>query len=171
VVNVAELVSKQRQPYLGYHAMDEIIPPAVESVAVMAQGQGVDFRVFVPSDLPRGHVDAGLVKEAVYQMAQNDVTFNQPGGHAEVSAHVSDDMIIVEVSDTGVALTSQRLASLRRPFHQSADALRQGEEGLGIGWALVCYVAEAHGGWTDVKSAGKGEGSTFSLALPAASKA
>ena len=75
---------------------------------------------------------------------------------------------MVEVSDSGVGLTPERLAVLGQPFEQSADALRRGREGLGIGWAFVGYVAQVHGGWTRVQSPGLGQGSTFSLALPTA---
>jgi len=168
VVEVAVSVSKRRQPYLGYHAMDEIVPQAVEPVAVTAQAQGVDFRVFVPSDLPKGHVDASLVGEAVRQMAHNAVTFNRSGGHAELSAYASGDMIVIEVSDTGIGLTSEQLERLRHPFQLKGEAAGEVEQEMAVYWAFVCYVAEAHGGWTEVSSAGKGKGSTFSLALPAA---
>jgi signal transduction histidine kinase len=74
--------------------------------------------------------------------------------------------VVVEVIDTGVGLSSERLALLGQPFEQTADALRRGQEGLGIGWAFVCYVAEVHGGWTWVESPGPDQGSTFALALP-----
>jgi signal transduction histidine kinase len=166
VVKFAELVNKRREPHLGYHALDQVIQWAVQPVAAMARSRDVNFRVRVPSDLPRIQIDPDLVGEAALQMAHNAMKFNHPGGHAEVTAHAADDVIIIEVSDTGVGLTSERLKTLGRPFEQSADALRRGEEGLGIGWAFTCYVAEAHGGWTNVRSPGKGQGSTFSLALP-----
>ena len=130
----------------------------------------MDFRVLVPSHLPEIRIDAELVGEAVFQMAHNAVKFNHPGGQASVRAYESDGMLVIEVSDTGIGLTAERLAMLGRPFEQGADALRRGQEGLGIGWAFVCYVAVVHDGWTDVSSPGEGQGSTFSLALPLASK-
>jgi signal transduction histidine kinase len=130
----------------------------------------VDFRVLVPSDLPEVHVDAELVGEAVFQMAHNAVKFNHPSGRATVRAFESHHALVIEVSDTGIGLTPERLAMLGRPFEQGAEALRRGQEGLGIGWTFVCYVAEVHGGWTEAKSPGKGQGSTFSLALPLESK-
>ena len=45
--------------------------------------------------------------------------------------------------DSGVGLAPERLALLRQLFEQSADALWRGQEGLGIGWAFVCYVRHA----------------------------
>ncbi len=49
-------------------------------------------------------------------------------------------------------------------------ALKAGESGLGISWALVCYVAEIHEGTTAVTSQGPDQGSTFTIWLPAAEK-
>jgi len=168
VVKFAQLVAKQREPQPGYYSLDRIIPWAVQPVAVLAQAREVDFRVFVPSDLPKVHADPELLGEAVFQMAHNAVKFNRPGGRAEIRAFESEGWVVIEVSDTGVGLSPERLALLGQPFEQSADAVRRGREGLGIGWAFVRYVAEAHGGTTHVESPGPDQGSTFSLALPAA---
>lgn len=166
VVKFAELVNKQREPQLGDYSLDNVIPWAVQPVAVIAQSRQVDFRLLLPDDLPTVRMDAELVREAVYQMAHNAVKFNEPGGKARVRAAPADQMAVIEVSDTGIGLSEEQLARLGHPFEQSADALRRGQEGLGIGWPFVCYVAEVHNGWTDVKSRGVGEGSTFSLGLP-----
>jgi signal transduction histidine kinase len=171
VVRFAELVTKQREPRPGHHRMAHVIPWAVQPLVALAQSRDVEFRVLVPSNLQEIRIDAELVGEAVFQMAHNAVKFNRPGGQARVRAYESSGMMIIEVSDTGIGLTPERMARLGRPFEQSADTLRRGQEGLGIGWAFVSYVAEVHDGWTDARSPGQGQGSTFYLALPLASGA
>jgi signal transduction histidine kinase len=166
VVKFAELVGKKRDPQPGYISLDRVIPWAVQPVAVLAQSREVDFRVLVPTDLPRVHADPELLGEAVFQMAHNAVKFNSPGGQARIQVLNYAGGLTIEVADTGVGLTPELLAILGQPFAQDADALRRGQEGLGVGWAFVCYVAEIHGGWTHVESPGPGQGSTFSLVLP-----
>lgn len=167
VVKFAELIHKQRDPELGYYRLDQLIPPAVQPVAILAQAREVDFRCLVPADLPRVFADPDLLSEAVFQMAHNAVKFNRPGGQAKVRAFESSQRwLVIEVSDTGIGLTPDRLVLLGQPFEQRADTLRRGREGLGVGWAFVGYVAKVHCGRTHVKSPGPGKGSTFSLALP-----
>jgi signal transduction histidine kinase len=166
VVKFAELMHKQREPELEYNYLDQIILTAVQPVAIMAQAREVDFRCFVPPYLPPVLSDAKLLSEAVFQMVHNAIKFNKPGGQATVRAYKSDEWIVIEVQDNGIGLTPERLLLLGQPFKQRADSLRRGREGLGVGWAFVGYVAHAHSGWTDVKSEGPGQGSTFSLALP-----
>ncbi|MDY7077791.1 MAG: hybrid sensor histidine kinase/response regulator [Chloroflexota bacterium] len=167
VVKFAELVSKRREPRLGYISLNQVIPWAVQPAAVMAQAREVDFRVFMPPDLANIHADPELLGEAIFQMAHNAVKFNKPGGQAQVQVTEQKGGITIDVVDTGVGLTPDRLTMLGQPFEQDADALRRGREGLGVGWAFVCYVAEVHGGWTHVESPGPDQGSTFSLILPA----
>jgi signal transduction histidine kinase len=166
VVKFAELVGKRRDPQPGYISLDQVIPWAVQPVAILAQAREVDFRALVPADLPRLHADPELLGEAVFQMAYNAVKFNLPGGRAWVKAFVSEEHVVIEVSDTGVGLSAEQLTLLGQPFEQSADALRRGREGIGVGWAFVRYVAEVHQGRTGVESQGPGQGSTFSLILP-----
>jgi signal transduction histidine kinase len=166
VVKFAELVGKKRDPQPGYISLDQVIPWAVQPVAVLAQSREVDFRVLVPADLPKVHADPELLGEAVFQMAHNAVKFNLPGGRAWVKAFVSEQNVVIQVSDTGVGLTEEQLARLGKPFEQSADALRRGQEGIGVGWAFVRYVAEVHRGRTGVESPGPRRGSIFSLIIP-----
>jgi len=170
VVKFAELVNKRREPQPGYISLAQVVPWALQPVAVLAQARQVDFRVLVPSSLPKVHADPELLGEAVFQMAHNAVKFNMPGGQAQVRAFEYEGWVVIKVADTGVGLTPERLALLGQPFEQGADALRRGQEGLGVGWAFVHYVAEMHSGWTRVESPGPGQGSTFSLALPVAVK-
>jgi signal transduction histidine kinase len=170
LVKFAELANKRREPQRGSISLAQVVVHAVQPVAAMAHTREVDFQVVVPSDLPRVYADSELLAEAVFQIAHNAVRFNVPGGQAQLRAFESEGWVAIEVVDTGVGLTPERLALLGQPFEQVADTLRRGREGLGIGWAFACYVAEAHGGRTHVRSPGPGQGSTFSLAFPVAER-
>jgi len=167
VVKFAELVNKRREPQPAYISLNEVIPEAVHPAEALAQTREIALQVSVPSDLPNVYADPELLGEAVFQMAHNAVKFNLPGGQAKVRAFESGGWVVIEVADTGVGLTPERLALLGQPFEQSADALRRGREGLGVGWAFVHYVAKVHGGWTRAESPGPNQGSTFYLGLPA----
>jgi len=162
------LMNKRPEPHPETISLNRLIPWAVQPPAVLAQARDVDFRLFVPPYLPKVHADPELLGEAVFQMAHNAVKFNLPGGQAHLRAFESDGWVMIEVKDTGVGLTSERLALLNRPLDRSVDAVRHRGKGLGVGWAFARYIAEAHGGWTRVASPGPGEGSTFSLSVPAA---
>ncbi|HEY73885.1 MAG: hypothetical protein DRJ03_07800 [Chloroflexi bacterium] len=168
MVKFAELVRKRREPQPMDILIAHLISEAVKPVAMLAETRDVGFQILLPAELPLLCADPELLSEAVYQMAHNAVKFNAPEGNAWVKVFEPDsgNKIVIEVGDTGAGLTPEQMVLLGQPFEQSADSLRRGQEGLGLGWTFVCYVAEVHGGRTRVKSAGPGRGSTFQLILP-----
>ncbi len=166
VVKFAELVNKRREPQPRYLYLADVIHQAVQPVLIMARSREVDFEIALPDETPGVFADPELLGEAIFQMAHNAVKFNVPGGKAQIRVFESRGRVVIEVKDTGIGLTPERLALLGQPFEQHADALKRGREGLGVGWAFVRYVAEVHGGWTSVSSPGPNQGSTFSLQLP-----
>ncbi len=169
VVKFAELVNKSREPSLAYHDLKVVVPWALQPLALMAKTRDIDFRVLVAPDLPKVYVDAELISEAVFQMAHNAIKFNHAGGKVHTRVFENEGQIWIEVSDEGVGLTPEQIAILGRPFETNVEALRNGQEGMGIGWALVCYVAEVHKGGTHIESPGTHRGSKFSLYWPLSS--
>ena len=166
VVKFAELMHKQRDPEFAYYDLEQIVPYAVQPVAVLAQARGVDFRCLVRSDVPKIFADFELLSEAIFQMAHNAVKFNKPGGRAQVQVFEAEGKIVIKVTDNGIGLTENRLALLGQPFEQRADSVRRGREGLGVGWTYVGYVAQVHCGQTHIASPGPDQGSTFAISLP-----
>lgn len=171
VVKFAELVNKRSHPQFGYYQPRHLVPWAVQPAAAIAQAREIDFRVLIPDDLPKIRVDADLVSEALFQMAHNAVKFNTRQGDVRITAEAERNGVSILVKDTGLGLSQEQIEALGRPFEQNVEALKAGETGLGIGWALVCYVAEIHEGTTSVTSPGTHQGSTFTIWLPAAEQA
>jgi two-component system sensor kinase FixL len=77
------------------------------------------------------------------------------------NAKVGDDMIEVEVSDTGSGFHDDVKASLFQTFFTTK------ETGMGVGLSISRSIIEAHGGrmWAESNAAG---GATFRFTLPAA---
>ncbi len=166
VVKFTELVNKSHKPLFGLHDLNVVIPWALQPLVIIAQSRGIDFRVLIPPGLPKVHIDAELVSEAVFQMAHNAVKFSHAGGSVRTRVFEHKGQIWIEVKDEGVGLAPEQMALLGQPFEASIEALRTGQEGMGIGWTMVSYVAQVHNGGTHVESPGLNQGSTFSLFLP-----
>ncbi len=166
VVKFAELVNKSREPQFGLYDINVVVTWALQPLAIMAQPREIDFRVFAAPGLPKILVDAELLAEAVFQMVHNAVKFSHAGGKVRTPIFEDKDCVWIEVCDEGAGLTKEQIALLGRPFEVSVDALRSGQEGMGIGWTLVSYVAEIHNGGTHVESPGPSQGSTFSIFIP-----
>jgi signal transduction histidine kinase len=71
----------------------------------------------------------------------------------------------VVVRDTGVGIPAEDLPRIFERFYQ-VDRARGPQRGTGLGLAITQEIIHAHGGKITVTSAGKGQGSTFTVWLP-----
>jgi len=83
-----------------------------------------------------------------------------------VSATAEGSWAAIDVTDTGVGITSEMLQRVFDLFAQADTSLDRAEGGLGIGLTLVDKLVRMHGGVVEGRSAGRGLGSTFTIRLP-----
>ena len=97
-----------------------------------------------------------LFRNALEAMAQS-----QPRELVATNSKVADDMIEIEVSDTGTGFQDDVLPNLFQTFFTTK------ETGMGVGLSISRSIIEAHGGrmWAENNAAG---GATFRFTLPAA---
>jgi CheY-like chemotaxis protein/anti-sigma regulatory factor (Ser/Thr protein kinase) len=105
----------------------------------------------------------------VQQMVGNLVDNALKYGGKNIAIRVSSDggQSTVAVEDDGQGVAPELLPSLFQPFVQGAQSLDRPQGGLGLGLALVGRLAALHGGNVEARSAGPGQGSTFTISLPA----
>ena len=73
----------------------------------------------------------------------------------------------LSVRDTGIGIPADSLTSIFQPFVQVGRSLTSPHEGAGLGLAISSDLALGMGGKLEVESS-LGEGSQFTLSLPAA---
>jgi PAS domain S-box-containing protein len=113
-------------------------------------------------------VDAGRVKQILYNYLSNAIKFTPEGGRILVRvASESPSLFRIDVEDTGVGIPSEQLGKLFVEFQQLDASAAKRHQGTGLGLALTKRIVEAHGGRVAVRST-PGHGSTFSAVLPRA---
>ena len=116
-----------------------------------------DFDLVLADRVQIQQVLVNLFRNALEAMAQS------PRRELVASnARVGDDMIEIEVSDTGTGFPDDVKANLFQTFFTTK------ETGMGVGLSISRSIIEAHGGrmWAESNAAG---GATFRFTLPAAS--
>jgi signal transduction histidine kinase len=69
--------------------------------------------------------------------------------------------MVIDVTDTGVGIDPEHLPQIFDPFYTTKQVGR----GTGLGLSVTYGIVEKHGGHIEAKSR-KGEGATFTVALP-----
>jgi signal transduction histidine kinase len=77
---------------------------------------------------------------------------------------------VLEVSDNGVGIEGKDLEAIFQPFYRANDEVTRRTPGTGIGLYVAREIVAAHGGKLTASSRGRGQGATFRLTLPGASR-
>lgn len=165
LVNYAGLFSRQGQLKLEPVDINALIAETVQTAQPMAERRDISISTKVAKDLrlPAGDVDR--LGEAIWHLVQNAIQYNKPKGKIIIRAGIVREHLAIEVEDTGIGIKPEHQERIWEAFEQITDSLKRGVEGLGLGLALVRYVAMAHGGAVRLKST-PDVGSTFGIMLP-----
>ncbi len=142
-------------------SLSDCLTDAVDILRAPAADHDLELRLDI-SDVRGTFVgDANRIRQIVVNLLDNAIKFT-PSGHVRVAARLgADDLVAVSVSDTGVGIAADDLASVFDNFAQ----FHEDRSGSGLGLAISSDLAVAMGGTLTVDST-PGTGSTFTLSLP-----
>jgi signal transduction histidine kinase len=146
-------------------ALEPLVHQLIETFAARIAAAGASLEVLTPLAAPLG--DPTLVGQILAHLLDNALTYRAPRAAAQirVSAALEGDTVLLQVSDNGIGIAPAYHARVFEVFERlhSADEY----PGNGIGLAIVARAARLMGGDVAVESS-LGQGSTFSVRLPAA---
>ena len=114
--------------------------------------------------------DRELMEYAVFNLLTNAVKYSEPDTRVTVACRVQGDRLRLSVQDQGIGMDSKELRQIFQRFYRTKRAEESGEAGTGIGLSIVDQIVRHHGGKIEVTSA-PGQGSCFTVVLPACSRA
>ncbi len=143
-----------------------VVRQVCDSLRPQADAAGVTLRAPPPTAGLGVVADRTRLRQVLINLVSNAIKYNRDGGDVLLEVRQTADGVALAVHDTGVGIPEDRMAELFQPFN------RLGREtsdvaGAGIGLAVSRRLAEAMDGRLEAASVA-GEGSTFTLHLPAA---
>jgi two-component system clock-associated histidine kinase SasA len=130
----------------------------------LAQSKGQSLAVDLPESLPRVRADRRRLGQVLMNLLENAVKYTPEGGNILLKAVAHDQELMVEVQNSGPALSPEEQQRLFQPYYRS-EVDRQRLPGIGLGLSLCKRLVEAHGGkiWVESDPA---KGNTFAFTLP-----
>ena len=112
--------------------------------------------------------DAAAIADVLKRLLDNALKFTPEGGQIGLEAcpGARPGTIGIIVWDTGSGIVADQLEHILKPFAQADRRLARSHEGVGLGLAYVDQMVRLMGGTVVVASA-VGEGSRFTITLPA----
>ena len=108
--------------------------------------------------------DAALLRQLVTNLFMNAVKFSKPEG-GSITIRLTQEAL--SVTDNGIGIPAAELERIFDRFYQVETS--RGNDGFGLGLALVKRIADLHGWSVDVQSA-EGAGATFTVRFTAKAK-
>jgi signal transduction histidine kinase/ActR/RegA family two-component response regulator len=112
--------------------------------------------------------DPNRLQQVVSNLLSNAIKFTPKGGKVEILLERVNSHVEVTVTDTGQGIAPDFLPHVFDRFRQADASTTRKYGGLGLGLSIVKQLVELHGGTVGAKSAGEGEGATFTVKLPLA---
>ena len=141
-----------------------LIGDTVTYVTPAAAKKGLTIHTDLPSAIPLARGDREYLSRVTLNLLDNAIKFTDEGGRILARAGLQDNMILVEVSDTGRGISAGRQKQLFIPYSRM-DGHEAEFEGLGLGLAMCKTIIELHGGSIWVESQ-KGKGTTVRFTIP-----
>ena len=144
------------------------LPGTIENTLTLvrerAQRRGIVLGRTVDERLGMVRADERKVKQVLLNLLSNALKFTPEGGKIDVRAALSNGVVEISVTDTGVGIAPEDQDKVFEEFRQVGTASKK-VEGTGLGLAISRKFIELHGGRIWVKSQ-VGAGSTFAFTLP-----
>ena len=142
------------------------IKAAVEMCAPIMEEMNHRLTVRLPSEEAYLHADPARLGQIFGNLLNNACKYGGPNGRLLLVAERQGSQAIVTVSDEGIGIPPEQLATIFEMFAQVDRSFDRPTSGLGIGLHLVKRLVEMHGGTVEARSEGPGTGSRFIVRLP-----
>ena len=131
--------------------------------ALEARQKGLEFNANECENLALMGDESKLIQIGSNLLA-NAVKFTETGS---ISLNVSweDDLLTMEVSDTGIGIAEDERQKIFEPFKQLGKAKAMAKDGIGLGLSIVSQLVRLMDGHIELQS-NVGEGSKFTITIP-----
>lgn len=143
--------------------------PTVRRVSRMLQSHAIQAHITcyleLDDDSPVLILEDDLY-QIVFNLMENGIKYNVPGGCLTVRLRRQEDNAILQVIDTGMGIPQDAIEHVFERFYRVDKARSRATGGSGLGLAIVRTIVQRNRGEIDVAST-VGEGTTFTVTFPA----
>jgi PAS domain S-box-containing protein len=164
VLDLAKIEAGRMELALQEYVVESMVEKVRATLRPLATEKGLDFVVTIPADMPLAYGDSGRIAQCLVNLTGNSIKFTKTG-KVEISASHTDGLLCFRVTDTGMGIAPDKVASLFNEFKQTDATIASEYGGSGLGLSITKRFVEMHGGRIWVESE-LGRRSTFAFELP-----
>jgi signal transduction histidine kinase len=162
-----KIASSLNSPITELCDLNHLANAEAESLRAEMERKQLHLVIETDSTGPMVRANSDELLHAIGHLLDNALHFTAPGGSVSLRVSHADDMVRIDVQDTGTGIEAEDLEHIFDFFYRADKARSIESGGIGLGLSIAKMVTEAYGGKITVESA-PGKGSTFTMAFPMA---
>ena len=133
-----------------------------ETLADAAKLKGVSLEIIGEDGVVNGV--RRLLYEVVYNLCDNAIKYNQPGGRVKVTVARKSGEVLLSVQDTGIGISPEHQEKVFERFYRVDKSHSRQSGGTGLGLSIVKHAVQYHHGRIILESE-QNKGTTVSVIL------
>lgn len=166
LLDVTRIAKGKLQLTLEIVSVHEILRRAYEICREEITRKGIKALFHLNAESSYVEGDPARLQQVFWNLIKNSVKFTPAKGRIVIETlNSSSDEIEIKITDTGIGIEQDKIDKIFNAFEQGQTSITRRFGGLGLGLAISKAMVDAHNGKIRVSSAGKDQGSTFTVIL------
>lgn len=142
--------------------VSELVQEVYDEISIRLQEKNIRLSIDIPSEWTLVQVNKFLLFNLFFNLINNAIKYNKKGGEINITGIVENKQHVIEIADTGIGISEEKLPHIFNRFKKFSKSLQQDSFGLGL--PIVKSIADFHQVKIEVR-AEVDKGSTFRLIL------
>ncbi len=141
-----------------------VLERAVRMLRPVAEEKGVELLIVCISGAAVLATE-GELHQILYNLAENAIKYNRPGGRVRVKAEPAEESTVITVEDNGIGIPPEELSNVFKRFYRVDKARSRAAGGTGLGLSIVSDTVSRRGGAIRAENV-PGGGTRFIVTMP-----
>ena len=150
IIRLSELDADNMEVAFAPLNLYELASGCVQSLKLNAANHGIEISCKGSACTVNGNKD--MLEELLYNLCDNAIRYNRPGGSVHVSVGMHGDHVLLTVKDTGIGIPQESQERVFERFFRVDKSRSKQTGGTGLGLAIVKHIVAQHHAKLDLKS-------------------
>jgi two-component system cell cycle sensor histidine kinase PleC len=125
----------------------DVVEECIHMLEVRANGRGLKLRTAFTENMPRLWADERAIRQVVLNLLSNAIKFTPQGAEIRVKVGwTQSGGQYLAVRDNGPGIPEDEIAVVLSTFGRGSQAIKNADQGSGLGLPIVKNLVELHGG-------------------------
>jgi PAS domain S-box-containing protein len=166
IVEVSMLESGEYKLEFAKININDILKSEADTLIPKLAQKSIAIDLDLKEEISPVYLDPSKLQKVLVEILDNAIKYNRENGIILIRSYENEEGVIIEVTDTGIGIETDRLRDIVEPFSRVEDeGYRRRFEGAGLGFTIAYKITNLMNGKIEIDSM-PNEGTTVRLIFP-----